>query len=376
MLILFILAIPNILNKRSEVLDRTSLFILIIVLCGNFLNGVDWIHYYSRYQSYRYNSEIDGLMEPLFSFLMYTISKISYNYHYFVIVCNIIISINVYMAVKILTNRVSLAIFMIYLFYGLGFFNEQLRQAIAFSVVFWGLSELIVNGNKRKFILMVSIASLFHVSAVSAFLILLVKRVKINFLSVSIYLFLAVIVNFFLFLLLDIVVAYGLLPAFAIHKLNNYSDMLSGSRSSSFGLFMILDILWLYLFAGMNKLLNSKEKFLAKIGVLFCMLHIIFYAFPPLQRISIYFFIANLMLATEFLQVKTKKIKFIFVLTTVFYSFYYYYSYQVSSLSKGYMDNDVFYMMMFDQIDFNSLRYQRCSDISKVDPMFCFSTLN
>lgn len=374
LVILFILSIPDMIGKRLKFSGLYSLLILFFAFSSNLLNGVDWIHYYSRFNSYSLGMEFSGLMEPLFSSLMYTVTKVTANYQHFVIIVNAIFLSIVFIAVKRISHKVSLTLFLIYGFYGLGLFNEQIRQAIAFAIVTFAMVEYINNAKRNKYVLLVITASLFHVSALSMIIVLFVKKLVVSKHLVLPYIMIAIVTSVFLESVLSLIIYLGILPSLAIKKLIFYSEQMA-IGSTSFGFFFLFDLLWIYLLTIIYNTLDDRGGVLCKIAILFCFCHIVFYSFPPLQRVTVYFYIANLLLTSELISRKMRKSHIIFCATTLLYVFYYYYSYQSSPLSKSYFDYDIYIPFVSDS-NYNELRYERCKKISEIDPFFCFNVIN
>uniref|UniRef100_UPI00046FE241 EpsG family protein n=1 Tax=Shewanella marina TaxID=487319 RepID=UPI00046FE241 len=203
-----------------------------------------------------------------------------------------------YKGICYFTKRRSFAILLFYLYLSLLMFSEQLRQAISFVIVLYSVKYILV-GSRLKFLSLIGMASLFHVSAVFGIIIMFYNHIRITIKHLILYLIAAISFNLLLPIIYGLIIS-ALSPESTVSiKLNTYSDL--ANASPGVGFFVVFDIFWIYMLYLINakNIFDTKVDFLIKISIVSCFFHIIFYSFPPLQRLFSYLFFAQILLTVN-----------------------------------------------------------------------------
>lgn len=369
LILLFLLAmLDSHLKNNLGILSAVFFF---IALSGNFLNGVDWIHYFTIYDNLKYNIIISNGIEPGFYFLMKLTNEIGFDYQQFVIMCNLIIISIFYCAISFFTKRISFAIFIFYLAFCLGLFNEQLRQAIAFVIIVYSY-RYIIYGKRNYFCIGVVIASLFHISAIFSLIVLYSYKINFNKRNATFLIIFSVFLNILMPYLYNLIMPFFPATSFIMKKLTLYNEM-GNVGGGKFGVFVIFDVVWIYLLIIIFSIreMSTKEKFLVNISILGCLFHMIFYALPSMQRLTYYLFFGQIILFIEIFRLKMNVSKMLYSLMILTFLFYNYYSKQFSGFSKGYFNNNIYFFSIGENIDYYDYQYKRCQEISIISPTFC-----
>lgn len=167
-LALFILAIIE-----DKTLFKLSFLIIALYNISTFAYGYDWINYYDTYVNIQSGNVDTFFTEPGYLGLMIFSNYIGLNFSLFSASVTFLIYLFVYLFCRKMSNP-SLAFFTLFSFLGFFMFIEQIRQGLALCILLLGIYQL-HQGNTRKFVIIVLLASLFHISAIMAFLFLFMR---------------------------------------------------------------------------------------------------------------------------------------------------------------------------------------------------------
>ena len=249
----------------------------------------------NNFSRYFYNLTSTDSLEQIFVLLIYIVSRISNNYHFFQFICALIINANIGLALYLSRNKLkSMSLgWITYCF--LLYVNTLniVRQSIALSFMALAISLLL----SKKFYqacVVIIIACLFHKTAIIGLVIILVAYLfnhivnsKRLFLVIGLSLFITILIPFLMPLL-------GNINVFVGSKYSNYL-VSTGGISLLFGVLLRLPMLLLIAinFVLEPSLLKSKNNwlFLLLIQELFLLpLQIIN---PVIGRIVLYFSISK-----------------------------------------------------------------------------------
>lgn len=321
------------INQNSSK-NRTIALFLISMLTFLFIGfsypaGGDWIGYFNNY-----NCQINDicysnfiLFEPGYQVIVNTVGHLGY----FAITVTIA-AINIILLWKFAKNfqNSALVVFMLMCLFLWGMFTEAIRQGLAFCVILYAIPFLYKN-NIYKYIMLVALASLFHVTAIISIVFVLpyVSKIFSRIAIISAFIFGLV---FFIFptIILQYVLTYLPAESNTNLKLDFYINSESYSPGVSIGLGLILDMILLFILFVSNKrtkkykLYNSHKFYLATLlGIVIYITFsvIIGRIMPVLTRVGWYGFPMVLILIyvnigwstfyTDYNQLVRKKIDFI-----------------------------------------------------------------
>jgi hypothetical protein len=161
--------------KRIRLVLPLLLFIFVAFAFGA---GYDWIGYYTFYNCYQYQlCDTTALsIEPGFVFLLALPTPLGYQLSVFAAGLLIVVGLVVFMR----GTRSSLVVVAYFvLMYGWYLYIEQIRQAMALSVLLIGVPYLL-KGRSVPYLVSIAVAMLFHVSALTAVVPYLLTRISID----------------------------------------------------------------------------------------------------------------------------------------------------------------------------------------------------
>lgn len=174
---------------EEKSLSRTSVFIPIFILIlffsiRDFTVGTDTITYTKFFrdgllpQYYNFNPEI----EMGYQFFEYVILNFTHNYFWLFFFCSIIVIPSYFYIIKKYSTNYILSIFIFITFGIYNFFFNGLRQGIAIAICFLAL-PLLIDKKKLKYLILIFIASLFHISALIMlfFYFLVHSKIKLEY---------------------------------------------------------------------------------------------------------------------------------------------------------------------------------------------------
>lgn len=178
--ILFIGSLLEVLGYRKDQMKvvRWGILAFLLFFIGlRFNTGSDWSIYIDNFEKVP-TGDYDTQWEAGYLFIMRIVYYLAKSYYVlqFLVTYLLLYSLN-----KFFTRNTDYPILAISLFVVIFFSSimmAQVRQSIALSIILLG-SKYLFSGNKLKFLLVILVACLFHVSAIVA-LLLLILNVKIN----------------------------------------------------------------------------------------------------------------------------------------------------------------------------------------------------
>lgn len=183
--IIFIFTLINFFLKRKKLINKVLVFISAIILIFFAANraldvGTDTYGYYTNFQFIEFEGSsrtYQGIQIGWYYFNLFINSCFDYDI-YMYIVYSIIIGLICYVSYKeSKLPLLSILLFILLYFYFHSF--NGMRQYVAISIVFYAYSYL-AKGNKKKYISVVCIASLFHFTALLMLPLLYIDKVKIS----------------------------------------------------------------------------------------------------------------------------------------------------------------------------------------------------
>lgn len=281
-------------HRKQALFVATTITFLFIAL--SYPAGGDWIGYFVNYDCHVNNVCQPGfvLFEPGYEFVVYTVGIFGYqSIIIFIALINILL---IYQYAKYFDRGcyVIIAIMSMFLW---SVYIEAIRQAIAMSIIMYSINHLICK-NIKKYIILVLLASTFHITAIIAlmFLVPIYSRRLAKIIGYG----LIISGGLFFFLstaLLNLALMILPVDSIASQKLSFYLNSEQYKPLLSVGSGTILDVLLIVLitisFYRVKKHSLSKHNNLNNVMFLGCCLYISFAIFigkmmPVMTRIGWY----------------------------------------------------------------------------------------
>ncbi len=296
--------------RSEDIGNDTKIY---LELFDNLANGSNILNYLLRYE---------------IGFLSYTkILTIFTSNHY---ILNIISSLIILTIIfYVINNNLKYVWLAILLFLNLRFFYMSLnilRQFIAISILFYSLNY-IYKGNLIRFLLLVLLASTFHITSILFLPVYTFRNFRINKKLILIFLFIGVAFFITLPYLIDFV--FSVFPRFSIYQNSKYFT--EGIKLASFiNLLIYIFLITIFAFAYRSASFSSEED-IKKINVLFYIVYIgillnfISINLNLIDRIVIYFTFFNILLIPKILELHSNKLvanslAFLIIFTTTIYN--------------------------------------------------------
>lgn len=249
-----------------------------------------------------------------FIFLNKLISLFTNNYTVYLGILSLLILLPIFVTIR---NYSKLPIFSIFLYISLNFMHfsiSGLRQALAFSIIFYACNFLIKRKN-FKFLVTVLIASSMHNSALIFLIVPLIIKIPINNLYVLIYT--TTFVTFFIF------------REQILHLLTllYYGSGRDAVNTESFNLLLVTTLLFYILLIYRKTILQKspESKYLYGITSLAPILMILNTVSKTALRAANYFFIYMIILIPELLIRFERKNRLVLFIAMLLFLFLYYY---------------------------------------------------
>lgn len=168
---IFLSSISLVLTKKNNILILfLQFFIISIILGGRYETGVDWINYIKLF------NDVANFGESGFYYFLLSFKMLGLDYWHII---SIITIINLF-TIIILSWRISpypSILFTFLIFFQWIYFNENIRQMLATSIVYFGLFILLKKNNFSfyKYVILVIISCFFHSSSVILFSLIIYK---------------------------------------------------------------------------------------------------------------------------------------------------------------------------------------------------------
>lgn len=289
--------------KISNIYIFLSFLVLFLVLATRDHVGTDYQQYVTTYGNISINSLNTGDVEWLkqsiaFWWICKALSFFTSNYYYMFAVIGFITLFYFYKAIISVSCNwtYSLFLFLVFCLYYQSF--NQVRQVAAIAIIAYSY-KFLKKENFKLFVTTIIVASLFHLSALVFMMAWFIRKIKINFKNIFIYMIVGVI--FFLFF-------DKLVNLFNfISYIRTYSS--SETYSMEYGMSTILNfIVRLLMYLGclmFAKKTVAREKYtvaLYNIVAICTVLQIGAISFNIFGRITTYFYIAYIFLIPEVLK--------------------------------------------------------------------------
>ncbi|MCU1788938.1 EpsG family protein [Pectobacterium polaris] len=234
------------LIKQNKITHCITLIITILYFCLSYPAGGDWIGYYVNYRCIvdNYCLSENVSFEPGFNFIVYTLGQLGF------LALNIgIIIFNVYCIYVFSRNfkNRNFIIFSLMCFFAWVIYTEAIRQSIAISIILLGIPAL-VKKERLKFLLVVSIAAFFHITALISVLFLLPSVSKsLSRLTAYVLIILSAVFFFFNIELLRYIISILPIQGFVFEKLDFYINSDTYKPQFSAGIGTAFDFLLVYI---------------------------------------------------------------------------------------------------------------------------------
>ncbi|WP_286758081.1 EpsG family protein [Ralstonia sp. RL] len=249
-----------------------------------YANGFDWINYFKAYQCLSESICSEGLLEfePGFHAILSMAATLNYQaVVFFIAIVNVLCLLRFS---KQLQNR-GLAVLCFVLLYGWYVYVEQIRQALALSIVLLGI-EYLVRRKYLQYIAMVAMAAFFHASALAAMapMIILLIPAQFRYAAIAIFCIASGLLLSQLQEISGLLNSIGLDSNTFARKLEYYADSERYNRSV-IGLGFFLDAALLCALASRRKIFETEDL----THTVFCCA-LLFIGIALVSRISIIFF--------------------------------------------------------------------------------------
>ena len=310
-LFLFIGSLLEVMGYREDQMKYVRWFILgfLLVFVGlRFNTGADWNNYKLAFESISEGIKSTG-WESGFIVLMKVIFYLFGNYY---VLQFLVTSLLLYSLNKFYTNNTNYPILSMTLFV-LIFFTSilmaQLRQSIAMSVILIG-AKYVFERNFLKYLIIVVLACLFHVSAIVALPIYFLNR-KIST-TISVLLILTVqVFYFFPSVILNMVETIVVIfPSrfqrlFEVYVGTSYADKVEFSS----GVYYIATLLFLIVVLFLSKKSTDKSIYFHNTLIILIILYSLSKAFLILERFQSYYYVFAIVCVVNMLDLKISSIK-------------------------------------------------------------------
>ena len=344
-LIAEILAVIVSIKSKKENKKAVELLVLGIIIILSLLGGLRGITigtdlrvYGERWFNVAINSESFSIYKKIINttdigyiFLNYIISRFTSNFNIYLfihqLICNGIVITVLYKCNKRVPFAISLLCYLSF-FYGRTF--NLLRQAIALSVVFYGISNLIEN-KEKKFVVYILIATLFHFTAVFSLIILPIKRICYSDNNrKKLYIFIIIIIAIIATINIEPVVKFAYIHGIVNKRIYNYLFDFVNISGKTFDFELVFKTCFLLLVVLNSKKLKkiSKENYFLIISIIIeFILFQIRYRIKYADRISLYFGYQIMLILPQIIKTVKKgkdKLLLIIIITVLLVIYWYY----------------------------------------------------
>lgn len=300
--------------------------------------GERWFRLATNSYSFNFYRTIVSTTDIGYLMINYLVSRISSNINIFLfvhqVICNSIIVITLYKYREKCSFSLSLLLYLCF-FYCRTF--NILRQAVALSIVFAAIINLIENKNK-KFIIYVLISSLFHFTAIFSLLMFPIKKIC-DIESKKKYIYIILILIGMLLITINIETTIKILYSYGIvnKRIYNYLFEYVNKNAKTIGFeFLIKSSSLLIILLNKNALkkLNKENYFLIITTIIEYILFQVRTKIMYADRISLYFGYTMILILPQVVKVpnkgKQKLLYYILILSIALIYWYYKYIYSGS----------------------------------------------
>lgn len=309
-------------NIRTDLFFYLSFVTLTLFSGLRFDVGPDFMSYSQMFEDFKNDTAL-FLVEPANMLIINTINIFNINHQVIFFIYSMIIMSGVFYFIKKLSPSKELSIFL-FVTIGIFYFStfNGIRQWAAISIILISIVKLIEKKH-IQFLLWVGIATLFHLSAILLF-VLLLFRIRFN----KFYL---VVILFTSLLMTEVILFLINNSQYAIY-LNGLSFDLKGN---SFLLLVYISILiYIPCFLGYfkrNILLSEQEVVLLNMNLMSILVLLIGYNmnidFLSLMRVNMYFQIQLIILIPMMMnRLENKQVKFMLMYLGIIFLIFYYFT--------------------------------------------------
>lgn len=189
-LLVLLLLVPLVLplSKHSERLWAiVCVLAFLFIYGGKYYNGWDWMVYEPHFTCVRQAADMldiakcrffYGQIEPGFVLLMWLASQLAESVQLLYFIIALFASLALYRIFKKYSSRPGLT-FAIYLaIFGWSLHMQVLRQGLAVVIMLYAMLSYIENGRKVRFLLLLTLASTFHLSAFVCLAVLFTRSMR------------------------------------------------------------------------------------------------------------------------------------------------------------------------------------------------------
>lgn len=308
-------------NVKSDLFFYLSFFTLTLFSGLRFDVGVDFMFYNQMFEDFKNDSAL-FLFEPANMMIINIINMLSIDYQVIFFIYSVIIMFGVFYFIKKLSPLKELSI-LLFVTVGIFYFStfNGIRQWAAISIGLIAIVKLIEKKH-IQFLILVILATLFHLSALLLFIFIFFKIRFSKFYLIGIFLASIISIKFFIFLINNT-------------KYSIYLDLLRFDSQGNSLLLMIYILALVYTllffkYFNKNNILNTSEIVLLNMNLMSILVLIIGYImkidFLSLMRVNMYFQMQLIILIPMIIyKLKNPQIRFMLMYLGVVFLFVYFF---------------------------------------------------
>ena len=308
-------------NVKSDLFFYLSFFTLTLFSGLRFDVGVDFMFYNQMFEDFKNDSAL-FLFEPANMMIINIINMLSIDYQVIFFIYSVIIMFGVFYFIKKLSPLKELSI-LLFVTVGIFYFStfNGIRQWAAISIGLIAIVKLIEKKH-IQFLILVILATLFHLSALLLFIFIFFKIRFSKFYLIGIFLASIISIKFFIFLINNT-------------KYSIYLDLLRFDSQGNSLLLMIYILALVYTllffkYFNKNNILNTSEIVLLNMNLMSILVLIIGYImkidFLTLMRVNMYFQIQLIIFIPMMIyKLKNQQIRFMLIYLGIVFLFSYFF---------------------------------------------------
>ncbi|QJT30071.1 EpsG family protein [Aeromonas media] len=236
---------------RAAYFQYIAFSILFFISAVRYGIGTDYVNYQKIFELLSIN-ELNISIEPLFYLINIFAIKLGFHFEFVVAVSSFLF---IYPLVKCSDKNVSIwIVFYLLLYFYIASFNA-VRQGIAISISCYALYNLFYSNDKKRYVIFILLASLFHYSALLGFIVIYIRKR-----ALPIWLNIAVIVLLYysILMMVPIILNSGLISNSKYAAYTNSQYIESVKLGSGVG--FIINILPYFVMIALGKFLFNDVK--------------------------------------------------------------------------------------------------------------------
>lgn len=324
LVIIFIILFISFINPRGFNKNDIFIFGILIIVSGlRYDVGTDYFSY--RYYFDQINFGNDTPAEIGFELIVKSLQYFGFGYQSMFLLFSLITLVCFYLGLRWYSQNIVIfkpTLYILFFIYIYVFSFNGVRQSLAAAIVFLA-SSYFLKGDNKKSIILILIASLFHISSISFIVIQFIANKSFNrykLFSGLIIAFLIAKLNIFNKMIETIILNFNFLDYFGY--LENYYYSTYNDRIIEFGFISTLHLIILIfiIFRIHIKEISNIERFSYHMFYIYILINILALDAPMFTRMMPYFSIFLVISVSNFVNIfpiKKKKIIEIFIL--IFY---------------------------------------------------------